>query len=235
MKKSFRIFWIVLLSGAGLSVLLVLLALVGVFGKLSSLKELENPSILQSSEVYAADGTMMGKYYRERGNRSNVAYRDISKNVIDALIATEDERFYDHSGIDVKSNLHAIMILGKEGGGSTIKQQLAKALLAQGSSNKAWRIIEKLKEYIIAIRLERNFTKEEIVALYLNAVPYGDNIYGIRNASRTLFSKEPDRLNIEEAAVLVGMLKANNSYNPRKNIKSAFDRCYTVIIKMVVN
>src|SRR5215210_5493961 len=108
MKKSIRIFWIVFLSGFGFVVLFFLLVMLGVFGKLPTLKQLENPSILQSSEVFAADGTLMGKYYRERGNRSNVNYRDISKHVINALIATEDERFKDHSGIDVKRTLGAI-------------------------------------------------------------------------------------------------------------------------------
>src|SRR5215217_3349420 len=171
MKKNIRIFWIVFFSGVGLCFLIVLLCMFGVFGNLPSLKQLENPSILQSSEVYATDGTLMGKYYRERGNRTNASYRDISPHVVHALVATEDERFYNHSGIDVKSTLRAVFLLGKEGGGSTITQQLAKTLLEQGTKNKALRVIEKIKEYIIAIRLERNFTKEEIIALYLNAVP----------------------------------------------------------------
>jgi penicillin-binding protein 1A len=234
-RKAVRIFWIVLGSGFGLFLLVVIMAMLGVFGKLPSLKELENPSILQSSEVYAADGTLMGKYYRERGNRSNVSYRDISKHVINALIATEDERFHDHSGIDVKSTMRAVVLLGREGGGSTITQQLAKTLLDQGSKNMPARVMEKFKEYIVAIRLERNFTKEEIVALYLNAVPYGDNIYGIRNASRTFFQKEPDRLNIEEAALLIGMLKGNYIYNPRVNPKAAKDRRNVVLSQMEKN
>jgi penicillin-binding protein 1A len=235
MKKAVRIFWIVLGSGFGLFLLIVLLAMLGVFGKLPSLRELENPSILQSSEVYASDGTLMGKYYRERGNRSNVSYRNISKHVIHALIATEDERFYDHSGIDVKSTMRAVFLLGREGGGSTITQQLAKTLLDQGSKNIPARMMEKFKEYIVAIRLERNFTKEEIIALYLNAVPYGDNIYGIRNASRTFFQKEPDRLNVEEAALLIGMLKGNYIYNPRVNPQKARERRNVVLEQMEKN
>lgn len=235
MKKSIRIFWILFLSGFGLAVAMFLMVVLGVFGKLPTLKQLENPSIVQSSEVYAADGTLMGKYYRERGNRSNVAYRDISKHVIDALIATEDERFKDHSGIDFKRTIGAVVTLGSRGGGSTITQQLAKTLLDQGSKNKVERVIEKMKEYIVAIRLERNFTKEEIIALYLNAVPFGDNIYGIRNASRTFFQKEPDRLNIEEAAVLVGMLKGNTIYNPRLNPKQSKARRNVVIGQMERN
>ncbi|HEX2535723.1 MAG TPA: transglycosylase domain-containing protein, partial [Chitinophagaceae bacterium] len=235
MKKSVRIFWMVFLGGFGIFVLVIILAMLGVFGKMPSLKELENPSIVQSSEVYAVDGTLMGKYYRERGNRSNVNYSDISKHVINALVATEDERFYDHSGIDVKSTARAVFLLGKEGGGSTITQQLAKTLLDQGSKNRAMRVIEKLKEYIIAIRLERNFTKEEIIALYLNAVPFGENIYGIRNAARTFFQKEPDRLKVEEAAVLVGMLKANSLYNPRRNPRAAQERRNVVLGQMEKN
>src|SRR5687768_9328282 len=126
MKKSTRIFWYVFLGGIGLVVLFFVLVMVGVFGKLPTLKQLENPSILQASEVYATDGTLMGKYYRERGNRSNVNYRDISKHVIDALIATEDERFEDHSGIDFKRTIAAIVTLGKNGGGSTISQHWQK-------------------------------------------------------------------------------------------------------------
>jgi penicillin-binding protein 1A len=235
MKKNIRIFWIVFFSGLGAFLLVVLLCMLGAFGKLPSLKELENPTILQSSEVYATDGTLMGKYYREKGNRSISNYRDISPHVIHALVATEDERFYDHSGIDVKSTFRAIFLLGKEGGGSTITQQLAKALLSQGSKNRAWRVIEKFKEYIVAIRLERNFTKEEILALYLNAVPYGDNVYGIRNAARTFFQKEPDRLTPVEAAVLIGMLKGNYIYNPRVHMKAAFDRKNVVINQMEKN
>ncbi len=235
MKKNIRIFWIIFFSGFAFIVLVVLLCMFGAFGKLPSLKELENPTILQSSEVYATDGTLMGKYYRERGNRSNASYRDISKYVIDALVATEDERFYDHSGIDFKRTIGAVVTLGKNGGGSTITQQLAKALLDQGSKNKATRVIEKLKEYIVAIRLERNFTKEEIIALYLNAVPYGDNIYGIRNAARTFFQKEPDRLTKEEAALLVGVLKGNYIYNPRVNPKAALNRRNVVLSQMERN
>ena len=125
MKRSVKVFWIIFFSGFAFFLLVIMLANFGVFGKMPSLKELENPSILQSSEVYAEDGTLMGKYYRERGNRSVVDYRDISKHVIDALVATEDERFYSHSGIDVQSTLRAVVLLGKEGGGSTITQQLA--------------------------------------------------------------------------------------------------------------
>lgn len=235
MKKSVRIFWRIFLVGFGAVILLILLANFGVFGKMPSLQDLENPSMQQASEVYAIDGTLMGKYYTEKGNRSNVKYRDISPNIVNALVATEDERFYDHSGIDTKSTLRAIFTAGGQGGGSTITQQLAKALLGQGSKNRLSRAVEKLKEWIIAVKLERNFTKEEIITLYLNAVPFGDNVYGVRNAARTFFQKEPDRVNVEEAAVLVGMLKGNYIYNPRVNPKAAMDRRNVVLNQMVVN
>jgi penicillin-binding protein 1A len=234
-RSSTKIFWRIFFFGAGAFILLLLLINFGVFGKMPSLAELENPSIIEASEVVAFDGTLMGKFYKEKGNRSIVEYRDISKHVVNALVATEDERFYGHSGIDAKSVIRAIALFGKEGGGSTITQQLAKALLGQGSRNIVTRVIEKLKEWIIAVKLERNFTKEEIIALYLNAVPFSDNVFGIRNAARTFFSKEPDRLNIEEAAILVGMVNGPGIYNPRKNPKYAFDRRNLVINRMAQN
>src|SRR5882672_773947 len=232
-SKLVRIFWRIFLYGLGAFILFLVLINLGVFGSLPSLKELENPSITLATEVFAEDGTAMGKYYKDKGNRSSVEFKDISPNVVNALVATEDERFYEHSGIDGYSVLRAVVKLGRDGGGSTITQQLAKNLLEQGSKNRVRRMIEKLKEWIIAIRLERNFTKEEILALYLNAVPFGDNVYGIRNASRTFFQKEPDRLTVDEAAVLIGMLKGNNLYNPRRNPRLAIERRNTVMSRMV--
>ena len=235
MSGSVKFFWRLFFLGFIGFVLMVLCASYGVFGPMPSLKKLENPSILQATEVYADDGTLMGKYYLERGNRSNVKYKDLSKYIVDALIATEDERFHQHSGIDFKSTLRAVVLLGREGGGSTITQQLAKALLDHERRGKAMRVIQKLKEWIIAIKLERNFTKEEIIALYLNAVPFGNNIYGIRNASLSFFQKEPDRLLVEEAAMLIGMLKGNTLYNPIRNPKASLDRRNVVLNQMVKN
>ena len=132
MKRSVRIFWRIALGLVVCFFIVVVLAAAGVFGPMPSMRDLENPTLLQTSEVYAADGTLMGKYYHEHGNRSNVNYSDISKHVIDALISTEDIRFYKHSGIDMRGTMRAIVTLGKGGGGSTITQQLAKALLEQG-------------------------------------------------------------------------------------------------------
>src|SRR5665213_1591216 len=233
MRKANPLFWKIFFGGLGLFIIFLALINFGAFGPLPSLKELENPSIMLASEVYADDGTLMGKYYKDKSNRSNVEYHDISKNAINALLATEDKRFYEHSGIDGMGVLRAVVKLGRDGGGSTITQQLAKYMLGQGSRNMLRRGIEKLKEWITAVRLERNFTKEEILALYLNAVPFGDNVYGIRNASRTFFQKEPDRLTVDEAAMLIGMLSGNTLYNPRKNPKAAIERRNTVINRMV--
>jgi penicillin-binding protein 1A len=235
MARSVRIFWKIFFYGLGAFVLLLILINFGVFGKMPSLAQLENPSMMLATEVYGDDGTPLGKYYKEKGNRSNVSYKDISKYVIDALIATEDERFYQHSGIDAKSLARAIVKFGRDGGASTISQQLAKNMLDQGSKNFVRRVIEKLKEWIIAVKLERNFTKQEIIALYLNTVPFGENTFGIRNASLTFFQKEPDRLAVEEAAVLIGMLKGNTLYNPNRNMKAAFNRRNTVLNQMVKN
>ena len=233
MTKAVKYFWRIFFIGLGFSVLFLLLISWGVFGKLPSLSELENPSILSASEVFAADGRLMGKYLII--DRTNVPYSEISPNVINALVATEDERFYKHSGIDPRSLGRAIFFFGSEGGASTITQQLAKNMLGQGSKNTIARVIEKLKEMIVAIKLERNFTKEEILALYLNTVEYSDHVYGIRNASRTFFQKDAFRLNVAESAVLVGMLKATGTYNPRVNTKQALDRRNTVIDQMVRN
>lgn len=231
--KPVKVFWKIFLYGWGAIFLLILLIYAGLFGKLPSIEELQNPSMMSSSEVYADDGTLMGKFYLK--DRINVKYQDISPNVIKALVATEDERFYQHSGIDIKSLTRAIVFLGSEGGASTITQQTAKALLGQESRKSVMRMIEKLKEWIVAIRLEKNFTKEEIVTLYLNMVTYGDEIYGIRNAAKTYFQKEPGQLSVEESAVLVGLLKGSTKYNPRRNPKAAMARRNTVLDQMVRN
>jgi penicillin-binding protein 1A len=235
MSKAVRIFWRLFFFGITVLVVFIFMINFNLFGPLPSLKQLENPSIMLATEVYAEDGTSMGKYYKDKSNRSNVEYKDISPNVIHALVSTEDERFYEHSGIDGWSVMRAIVKLGRDGGGSTITQQLAKNMLDQGSKNMARRFIEKLKEWIIAIKLERNFTKEEILALYLNKVPFSDNVYGIRNASRTFFQKEPDRLTVDEAAVLIGMVNAPTLYNPRRNPKAAIERRNIVMNRMVKN
>jgi penicillin-binding protein 1A len=234
MSKTVKIFWKIFFIAWAALIVFIFAINFGLFGKLPSLVELENPSMLSSSEIYAADGSLMGKYYLK--DRTNAKYSDISINVINALIATEDERFYQHSGIDVKGTARAVIFLGTKGGASTITQQLAKNMLfEQGSKNFVRRIIEKTKEWIISVKLERNFTKEEILSLYLNTVSFSDNLFGIGNASRTFFQKEPDRLSVEEAAVLVGMVNGPTIFNPRRNPKAALDRRNLVINRMASN
>lgn len=230
MTRSVRILWRLFFYGFGLFLLMLLCANFGLFGKMPSIKELENPEADLASEIISADGVLMGKYYSE--NRSEVKYSEISPNVIHALIATEDERFYDHSGIDAQALARVVFTAGTQGGGSTITQQVAKMMLGQGRGNIFRRGIDKLKEWIVAVKLERNFTKEEILTLYLNRAPWG-NVYGIRNASRTYFQKEPKDLKIEEAAVLIGMLKGF-IYDPIRSPKRSLDRRNTVISQMAV-
>lgn len=231
-KKSIRILWWTVLGGLGAFLLLLTLVSVGVFGKLPSMRDLMNPQANLASEIYGDDGSLMGKIYAE--NRSSVEYKDISINAINALISTEDERFYEHSGIDVRSVARAVFSFGHAGGGSTITQQLAKNMLGQGKGNAMKRGVDKLKEWIVALKLEKNFTKQEILALYLNRVPWG-NVYGIRNASRTYFQKEPVDLTIDEAALLIGMLKGPSQFDPVRHPKAAFERRNTVIEQMVRN
>jgi penicillin-binding protein 1A len=229
MKRSVKIIWSLFFGGLLFVVLLFTAAGYGVFGKMPSLRDLENPEADLASEIISADGLLMGKYYAE--NRSEVAYSDISPTIVKALIATEDQYFYDHSGVDAKAVARAVFKLGTDGGGSPIPQQLAKMILGQGRGNVLKRGMEKIKEWIIAVKLERNFTKEEIITLYLNRAPWG-NLYGIRNASRTYFQKEPKDLKQEEAAVLVGMLKGF-IYDPIRHPDAAINRRNTVLERMV--
>ncbi|MFZ6023020.1 MAG: transglycosylase domain-containing protein [Bacteroidota bacterium] len=237
MSKPVRIFWRIFFWTLGGGIVFLLMINWGWLGNMPSIDDIENPYASIASQVYAQDGTLMGKYYLNGEDRINVKYQDISKHVINALVATEDERFYNHSGVDPRSLGRALVFLGGQGGASTITMQTAKNLFTDnwGTRNIFLRMIQKIKESVIAIKLERNFTKEEILTLYLNTVAFSDNVYGIRNASKTFFQKEPDRLNIEESAVLIGMLKGATIYNPRRNQKMALNRRNTVIDQMVRN
>ncbi|HEU4553149.1 MAG TPA: transglycosylase domain-containing protein [Chitinophaga sp.] len=240
MKRSVKILWTVSFSLLGVFILLLLLINFRVIGNMPSMEELENPRAALASEVIAEDGTILGKYYQV--DRSSSDYNEISKNVINALIATEDERFYEHSGIDARSTIAIpfYLMVGKKRGSSTITQQLALNLQSdksgkQRASNPIVRGFQKLQEWLIAIKLERNFTKKEIITLYLNTVAFGDNVYGIENGARTFFSKDAGHLSIEEAATLIGMLKGNTIYNPRRNPSASMLRRNTVIEQMEKN
>ncbi len=231
-KKFWKIFGIGFLA----LILFFLLASWGVFGKMPSFDQLENPDSNVATEIISSDGETIGKFYLE--NRTPVKYEDLPKHLVDALISTEDERFYDHSGIDAKGTLRAAVTLGSSGGASTITQQLAKNLFhGEGSRFFLFRIVQKAKEWIIATRLERQYTKQEIIAMYLNTVDFVNNAVGIRSAAKIYFGKEPKDLKVEEAAVLVGMLKNPSLYNPNKASRKqiVFDRRNTVLGQMVKN
>ncbi len=223
-----------LFGGFVLSIILFFtLIRIGVFGSLPSFEELENPSANLASEIYSADSVLIGKYYVD--NRSNVAYEDLSPYLVKALIANEDERFYNHSGIDFWRTISAVVGLGSRGGGSTITQQLAKNMFHKPPKNIILRILQKAKEYVIALMLERRYTKEEIIAMYFNTFDYLYNAVGIESASRIYFNKTPKELNINEAATFVGMFQNPIVYNPKKNPNTSFNRKATVLRKLLEN
>ncbi len=231
-KSWVRLFWKYYFISAGVFLLFILMLNWGWIGDMPDLDDIENPTASLASQVYAQDGTPMGKFYLE--DRITVNYRDISPYLLQALVATEDKRFYDHYGVDGEGLIRAVAFLGSQGGASTITMQTAKNLFTGnwGTKNKLLRVIQKIKESIIAIKLERNFTKQEIITLYLNTVPFSENVFGVSNASRTFFQKEPDRLNVEEAALLIGMINAPTKYNPNRNPKLALERRNLVISRM---
>ncbi|RAJ17956.1 penicillin-binding protein 1A [Olleya aquimaris] len=216
-EKYVRWFWMLFLGGLLSIVLLFLLASWGVLGEMPDHTQLENPKTNLATEIISSDGETLGKFYF-RDNRTPVSYDELPQHLVDALIATEDVRYLEHSGIDGRGTLRAILKPGS-GGASTITQQLAKQLFTKrASSNKVKRVLQKFKEWIIAIRLERQYTKEEIVAQYLNIVDFDNNADGIRSASRIYFGgKEPKELSIKESAMIVGMLKNPSLYNPLKD------------------
>jgi penicillin-binding protein 1A len=224
-KIYLKRFWITFVSFIIFLFLLFISISVGLFGKMPSFEELENPKSNLATEIISSDNKVLGKYFIE--NRSNIHYQDLSPNVINALIATEDIRFEKHSGVDVKAVFR--MFFGvftgmSKGGASTITQQLAKNLA-----------ITKLKEWVTAIKLERNYSKEEILAMYLNTVDFGSQSFGIKSASRTYFNKSPIELKTEEAALLIGILQAPTMYSPIRNPERAMGRRNTVLRQMEKN
>ncbi|HET8838217.1 MAG TPA: transglycosylase domain-containing protein [Flavobacteriaceae bacterium] len=212
--KYIRWFWGLFFFGIFIFASLFLLASWGAFGKMPEFEELENPELNVATEVFSADGETLGKYFKD--NRTPVKYEDLPQNLIHALVSTEDVRYYNHSGIDPWGTLRAVVFLGTEGGASTITQQLAKLLFTDNyTSNKFERVFQKVKEWVIAVRLERQYTKKEIITMYLNKFDFVYNADGIRSASRIYFGKEPKDLKVEESAVLVAMLKNPVLFNPR--------------------
>jgi len=229
-KKFWKLFFYTL----GGLFLFFLFASWGLFGKMPSFEDLENPDSNLATEIISSDGVTLGKFYNE--NRTAIKYKDLPKSLVDALVSTEDERFYEHSGIDARRTFGAALKLGKDGGASTITQQLAKNLFhGEGSKFLPFRMVQKAKEWIIAIRLERQYTKQEIIALYLNQVDFVNGAVGIRSASKVYFSKEPRDLTVEESALLVGMLTNPSRFNPNRFPERALKRRNIVLGQLVRN
>ena len=230
-KYYTKTFWRFFFYGMGGIVLFFLFASWGIFGSMPSFEDLENPDSNLATEIISSDGVILGKYFQK--NRSQLKYSDLPKNLVDALVATEDERFYEHSGIDGRGTLRAIASLGTSGGASTLTQQLAKQLFhGEGSKFLPFRIVQKAKEWIIAIRLERQYTKNEILAMYCNVYDFGNYSVGVSSAAQTYFSKEPKNLSIDESAILVGMFKNSGLYNPVRNPQGVKNRRNVVLAQM---
>jgi penicillin-binding protein 1A len=224
-------FWKIFLYSMGGLALFFLFASWGLFGSMPSFEDLENPDSNLATEIISADGVVIGKYFEK--NRSQLKYSDLPKNLVQALVATEDARFYEHSGIDGRGTMRAILSLGTSGGASTLTQQLAKQLFhGEGSKFLPFRIVQKAKEWIIAIRLERQYTKNEIIAMYCNVYDFGNNSVGVSSAAKTYFSKEPKNLTIDESAILVGMFKNSGLYNPVRNPEGVTNRRNVVLLQM---
>ena len=214
--KTGLLLWVLLLiPPIAISVFIWLISL-SFFGELPSFEELENPQSNLASEIYTADQELLGTYYRE--NRSNIDFKNISPHVVNALIATEDERFFEHSGIDLRSLARVVkgVITGNAsmGGGSTVTQQLAKMLFPRERLSKLGLVTRKFKEWIISAKLERQYTKEEIITMYLNKFDFINNAVGLKSAARVYYNTTPDSLTLPQSATLVGMAKNPALFNP---------------------
>ena len=236
-SNAIRNLWIIF---GGLLVLVVLFFFCvakGVFGTMPTFDELENPRTNLATEIISADGKILGTYHIE--NRSNVRYSELSHYMPEALISIEDERFTEHSGIDQRALLRVafgVLTGRKKGGGSTITQQLAKNLFPRGENLSTTKlVIRKFQEWITATKLEHNYSKEEIVAMYLNTVAFGHNAFGIRAAASTFFDKKPKDMNIEECALMAGVVNAPTRFSPVRNPELSINRRNLVLRKMAEN
>ena len=234
-RREIKLFWYLFFF--------VLFSLIGVFvaagfgllGKMPEFRQLENPKTNLATQIFSSDNKILGKFYYNE-NRTPLNYEEIPKDLIDALIATEDERFYSHSGIDLRSTMRAIVYLGEKGGASTVSQQLARQLFTGvRSRNTLDAVIQKIKEWVIAIQLERRYSKKEIITMYLNLYDFNYNADGLRSAANIYFSKEPSDLLLEESAMLVGMLKNSSLYNPIRRPSLVISRRNIVFQQMLRN
>ena len=225
-RNIIKVLWIGNAVFVAICVVLWLLIYNGIIGYMPPVKDLRNPNDKYATRLFTADGLEMGRYFQSKNNRIYADYDEISQYVIDALIATEDVRFEEHSGIDLRALGRAAfktVLLGQKnsGGGSTITQQLAKQLYSPESSGVMQRAMQKPIEWMIAIKLERYYSKEEIIKMYLNQFDFLYNAVGIKSAAQVYFGKDAKDLNIQEAAMLVGMVKNPGVYNPRRKPERA--------------
>ena len=234
-KIIITLFWLILIFGLTSFVGVFVLASKGFFGKMPDLQQLENPKTNLATQIITSDNKIIGKYYF-KDNRTPISFEELPQNLIDALIATEDERFYSHSGVDWKSTLRAIYYMGERGGASTITQQLARQLfVGVRSRNILEAIIQKIKEWVLSFELESRYTKNEIIAMYLNIYDFGYNADGIKSAAKIYFDKSPINLKLDESAVLVGMLKNSSLYNPIRRPEKVRNRRNVVFNQMLRN
>lgn len=230
-----RAFWTLFWGGVLGAIAVFSAAALGYLGPMPDLQQLENPKTNLATQVFSADGEVLGKYYYN-DNRTPITFDELPQNIVDALIATEDERFYSHSGIDWRGTLRAVFYLGKKGGASTISQQLARQLfVGVRSRNLQEALFQKIKEWVLAIQLEQRYTKKEIIAMYLNIYDFGYTADGVRSAAKIFFNKNPKDLLLEESAMLVGMLKNSSYYNPIRRPEIVVNRRNVVLQQMVRN
>ena len=234
-RKFVRFIWIAFAAGTLGVAGIFGAASAGLLGTMPDFRQLENPKTNLATQIISADNTVLGKFYFN-DNRTPISYDEIPSSMIDALVATEDERFYSHSGIDFRGTARALFYLGSKGGGSTITQQLARQLFTGvRSRNKLEAVVQKIKEWVIAIRLERRYTKSEIITMYLNIYDFNYNADGIRSASAIYFSKMPKEMSLSESAMLVGMLKNSSLYNPLRRPELVRERRNIVYQQMLRN
>jgi len=232
-RKYILYFWLLVLLGPSLIALHLFTISIGLWGPLPTFEELENPKSNQASEVYSSDQKVLGTYFVQ--NRSNIKFESLSLHLVNALVSTEDERYYWHSGVDLIGLARAIIFMGGRGGGSTVTQQLAKNLFETRGNLKGGALVQKPAEWIIATRLEGRYTKDEIMALYLNTVDFINGAVGIKSAAKVYFNTSTDSLKIEQAAMFVGMLKNPSLFNPRRRVELVQNRRNTVFLQMKKN
>ncbi|MDA9359224.1 transglycosylase domain-containing protein [Flavobacteriaceae bacterium] len=231
-KTALRFFWAIFALGILSVITLFSSAALGLLGQMPELQQLENPKTNLATQILSNDGVVLGKFYFN-DNRTSIAFDALPKNLVNALIATEDERFFSHSGIDLKGTLRALVYLGKKGGASTISQQLARQLfVGVRSRNKLEAVLQKFKEWVLAVQLERRYTKKEIIAMYLNIYDFGYSADGIQSAAKIYFNTTPKALRIEQSATLVGMLKNSSLFNPLRRPERVEQRRNVVLNQM---